>query len=69
MNRSEAKILEDVFIGSGIFAGVDPDLDAKDIVGTYEELSLADAVERMTERIIRMLERWKSESWASDPLN
>ena len=57
MNGREMEIFRGIFIGNGFFEQIDPDLDAKDILKSYEDLELPEAIERLTSRIIRGLEQ------------
>ena len=56
MNRKEAEYFENIFIEGGIFEQIDPELDAEDIVRSYECLPLPEAIEKLTQSIIRGLE-------------
>ena len=57
MNNKEAEIFRGIFIGRGFFKQIDPELDAKDILESYEDLELPEALERISCRINRCLEQ------------
>ena len=69
MNRKEAEIFEDIFISRGIFERIDPEMDALDVLQSYENLALPDALERLTDRIIRNLEHRGRGRESRDMLN
>lgn len=56
MNRMEADIFEHIFLSRGIFERIDPDMDAMEVLKTYEDLSLPDALDKLTDNIIYNLE-------------
>lgn len=56
MNRKEADIFEDIFLSRGIFEYIDPEMDALDVLQSYEDLALPEALDRLTDRIIRNLD-------------
>lgn len=56
MNRREADIFEDIFLSREIFEHIDPEMDALDVLQSYEDLALPEALDRLTDRIIRNLD-------------
>ena len=56
MNRREADIFEDIFHSREIFEHIDPEMDALDVLQSYEDLALPEALDRLTDRIIRNLD-------------
>lgn len=69
MNRKEADIFESIFIRRGFFEQIDQDLHAKDILESYEDLSLPEAIENLTRRIIHKLEHDHRRSESMDRIN
>ncbi len=56
MNRREADIFEDNFLSREIFEHIDPEMDALDVLQSYEDFALPEALDRLTDRIIRNLD-------------
>ena len=56
MNRKEADIFENIFISRRIFEQIEPDMDALDILQSYEDLTLPDALDKLAHRLARNLE-------------
>lgn len=69
MNRKEADIFEGIFIGRGFLERVNPSADAKDILESYEDLPLPEAIQMMTRAIVRNLENRNRGTEPTEPIN
>lgn len=56
MNRQEADIFESIFLRRRILERIDPEMDAMEVLQSYEDYALPDALEKLTYRIIRGLD-------------
>ncbi len=56
MNRQEADIFESIFIRRRILERIDPEMDVMEVLQSYEDYDLPDALEKLTYRIIRGLD-------------
>ncbi len=56
MNKREADIFESIFIRRRILERIDPEMEVMEVLQSYEDYDLPDALEKLTYRIIRILD-------------